>query len=824
MKYVKAERGGFSIDRVAAAVALITRSITNAKTFSSLLVAVIAVASARAMITPVPETISSAVEDRQDFQIPDSVHLAGWKGIRSAASITNRLEKVDLDRLVDGFRHRPGKQAWDGEHVGKWLHAATLEWVNSGDPVLRTKLDYVAVELASCQTTDGYLGTYLEKKRWTSWDVWVHKYNLIGLVTYVRYTGNTNLLPTCTRMADLLCETLGDEPGKRDIIKSGEHVGMAPTSVLEPMVLLYRLTGKPRYLDFCKYILRAWEQPNGPHLISTLLNEKRVDKVGNGKAYEMLSCLNGALEFYRTTGDKRILTACLNAWQDIVDKRIYLTGAMSYRELFHGDFDLPNVNDVGETCVTVTWLQLNAQLLRLTGEARFADQLERVILNQLLGAQLADGSGWGYYVQMEGKKPYYKGDENGVPGVGFTCCLSSGPRGLALIPTVAVTTDAEGVVVNLYESGHARLTLRNGTPVEIVTDTLYPGEDTIRFTVAPVAKKSFAVKLRIPAWCRTASMALNGRFVKIKPGRDGYVKLKRAWKPGDRIELNLKQEAQLIVGDHNNRDRVAILYGPLVLAADAGLLQLNGQTLTSFAIAKPDVTALALTAEPAPAGMRSWPGAQVFRINAVSRNDGSPITVRLMSFADAGGTDSNYQVWLPLPEYVAPVVPIANTPPPLQPATLAPPGATVRINAGSRTNFMDAAGNIWLSDRGFEGGELSVRQSDMRIENTTIAEIYRSEHWGMRSFSHPVHNGKYLVKLHFAETWDGVIGPQGRVFSFNVEGQEFKDVDVWQKTGGPRRPHIESIKLDVLDSKLDITFESGMDNPEINGIEIIPTP
>ena len=86
------------------------------------------------------------------------------------------------------------------------------------------------------------------------------------------------------------------------------------------MVLLYRLTGEPRYLDFCKYILRAWEQPNGPKIISTLLTAKRVDKVGNAKAYEMLSCLNGALEYYRTTGDPGILQACLNAWQDIVDQ------------------------------------------------------------------------------------------------------------------------------------------------------------------------------------------------------------------------------------------------------------------------------------------------------------------------------------------------------------------------------------------------------------------------------------------------------------------------------------------------------------------------
>jgi len=198
---------------------------------------------------------------------------------------------------------------------------------------LRAKLDRTVTELVKCQLEDGYLGTYAEKDRWTEWDVWAHKYNLIGLISYMRYTGNMEPLSCCRRMGDLLCRTFGDASGKRDIIKAGEHVGLAPTSVLEPMVLLYRLTGEPRYRDFCKYILRAWEQPNGPKVISTLLTAKRVDKVGNGKAYEMLSCLNGALEYYRTIGDRQILQACLNAWQDIVDHRLYITGAASYKEV-----------------------------------------------------------------------------------------------------------------------------------------------------------------------------------------------------------------------------------------------------------------------------------------------------------------------------------------------------------------------------------------------------------------------------------------------------------------------------------------------------------
>jgi DUF1680 family protein len=592
-----------------------------------------------------PEKVTPVVADRQDFQAPDAVRLEGWIGTRIAANEGNRLVKLDPARLLEGYRQRPGRQIWDGEHVGKWLHAATLAWANTGDPALRRKLDYVAAELVKCQLPDGYLGTYEEKERWTQWDVWAHKYNLIGLITYMRYTGNLEPLPACRRMADLLCNTFGDEPGKRDIILAGQHMGMAPTSVLEPMVLLYRLTGETRYLDFCKYILRAWEQPNGPKIISTLLTEKRVDKVGNGKAYEMLSCLNGALEYYRTVGDPQILEACLNAWQDIVGHRLYPTGTASYREFFHDDFDLPNVNNVGETCVTVTWLQFNAQLLRLTGEARFAGQLETTVLNQLFGAQSCDGSAWGYYVQMQGRKPYSRTLDG-------HCCLSSGPRGVSLIPTFAVTTDADGVVVNLYDAGTAKLVLRDHTTVAISAETRYPSDGTIRLRISPAANKTFAVKVRVPPWCQSALIKLNGRRVQTGFGADGYVALRREWKPGDKLELQFPLEPRLIVGDHKNVGRVAVLYGPLVLAADEALVEDKVCRLGEIGVRAAEVAALRLKPEPAPTQLKSWPGARVFRIQAVCRSQGdgkseAPVRIRLVPFADAGATGTAYKIWLP---------------------------------------------------------------------------------------------------------------------------------------------------------------------------------
>jgi DUF1680 family protein len=598
------------------------------------------------LITLVPEKVPPVIADKQDFTTPDRVRLTGWAGTRIDANEANRLAKLDTDRLLEGYRNRPGKQTWDGEHVGKWLHAATLAWANTGDDALRLRLDYTVQELMKCQLPDGYLGTYLEKDRWTEWDVWAHKYNLIGLITYMRYTGNMAPMETCRRMADLLCNTFGDEPGKRDIIVAGNHMGMAPTSVLEPMVLLYRLTGEQRYLDFCKYILRAWEHPNGPKIISTLLTQKRVDKVGNGKAYEMLSCLNGALEYYRTVNDPEILQACLNAWQDIVEHRLYITGAASYREFFHGDFDLPNVSNVGETCVTVTWLQFNAQLLRLTGEARFSEQLERVVLNQLFGAQCPDGTAWGYYVQMEGRKPY----SSNLYG---HCCLSSGPRGVALLPTFALSTDADGIVVNLYDAGGARLNLRDGTSVTITEESVYPGAGDVRLTMLGFAKREFALKLRVPEWCKHFAVTVNGQEAQGQNSADGYLAIRRTWAKGDELCVHMALEPHVLVGDHKNKNKVALMYGPLVLAADQALLDDEKLSLSNVALTSATVEQLHITSQTATGDYRTWPAAHTFQVTGIlrettgTRTAGTSVTLPLVPFADAGATSGTYRVWQP---------------------------------------------------------------------------------------------------------------------------------------------------------------------------------
>ena len=151
---------------------------------------------------------------------------------------------------------------------------------------------------------------------------------------------------------------------------------------------------------------------------------------------------------------------------------------------------------------------------------------------------------------------------------------------------------------------------------------------------------------------------------------------------------------------------------------------------------------------------------------------------------------------------------------------------TIRIRAGSERGFKDSQGNTWLPDKeskegGFKGGD-TIERPDLKIENTKDPELYRAEHYSMDSFSWQIPNGKYIIKLHFCETFDGIGGPGDRVFSYKVQDKEFKDFDVWKKTGGPQRPYIETVGVDVTDGKLHVVFTPKVENPQINGIEIIP--
>ena len=162
----------------------------------------------------------------------------------------------------------------------------------------------------------------------------------------------------------------------------------------------------------------------------------------------------------------------------------------------------------------------------------------------------------------------------------------------------------------------------------------------------------------------------------------------------------------------------------------------------------------------------------------------------------------------------------ADTPVPAKPADTRP---TIRIKTGVLTGHTDATGVTWLGDQGFPDGD-TIDRPDLKIENTRTPSLYLAERYSMSKFTWKLPNGKYTVKLHFCETYEGIAAPGERVFSFNVEGREFKDFDVWVKAGGPLRAYVETVTVDITDGQLDITFTPKIENPEINALEIIPAP
>jgi hypothetical protein len=169
------------------------------------------------------------------------------------------------------------------------------------------------------------------------------------------------------------------------------------------------------------------------------------------------------------------------------------------------------------------------------------------------------------------------------------------------------------------------------------------------------------------------------------------------------------------------------------------------------------------------------------------------------------------------------------TPAPSAPATAATTTATtsqlplpIRIAAGATDPITDSHGNKWLPDQGFADGD-TIQRPDITVTNTDIPEIFHAEHYGMTSFSEPVPNGHYTVKLYFCETYEGITGPGERVFSFKIQNNpEVKDFDVWAKTGGPFIAYVVTQSVDVTDGKLTITFTPNVENPQVNGIEILP--
>lgn len=566
---------------------------------------------ATTMLTPLPAS---------------DVHLDGYLGERVANNRTQWLDRVDLDARIEPFAHRPAQQPWAGEHLGKWLCAAAMAWQESGDEMLRARLDRGAAALLAAQEEDGYLGTYLPAQRFqllpgADWDVWTIKYAMLGLLAYHDATGDARALTACRRAADLLLATFGD--GRKSILGAGTHVGMAATSVLEPMARLYGKTAEPRYLAFARYLVRSWDEPGGPRLLTGLAAGRKAAQVANGKAYEMLSNLLGLCELYRVSGDGTLLEVVKTAWRDLLGHELLPTGSMSSHEHFTGGGRLPSMPDsnLAETCVTVTWMQLNLLLLQLTGDASYGREIERTAYNHLLAAQRPDGSAFCYYTPLRGSKPYSDA---------ITCCSSSGARGLAMLGACSVLRgrDADGdvLVFDLLGGAHGEATL-GGRRVGFALQSGLPGDGQLRLRFTGELPARFTVRLRLSEWAVPAKLSLGDDERTLTEA--GFIDLPlRTWTADDVVGLRLCCRGRTVADAADPRELLA--WGPCVLALDAGLVE----HLDSDCFATGMV----------PVERRQGPELRFWA--ALRHADVAEQRTTMLPFADAGGGGDAYRVWL----------------------------------------------------------------------------------------------------------------------------------------------------------------------------------
>lgn len=573
-----------------------------------------------------------------DIYIPSNYqHIEGFLGFRMHANVEKRLLQIDSAILLSGFRKRPGSQTWIGEHVGKFLFSASKTYKYYKDPRIKQLMDAMVKEYIKCQLPDGYLGTYLKKDRWKDWDVWAHKYAIIGLLNYYSVTGYQPALDAAKKAANLICKTFGQEKGKLDLMTAGEHNGLAPGSILEPMVDLYRYTGNKKYLDFCKYILRAFEQPDGPKIISALQKFGKVTKVGDAKAYEMLSCFLGMLKYYKLTGQPQYLTFLQTAWKDIKLHKLYITGTSSDHEVFVSDNQLMagNDNDMGEGCVTVTWIQFNLQLLQITGEQKYAEELERSVYNHLLAAENPQTGCVSYYTALQGKKPY-RCDQ------GYSCCLSSVPRGISLVPEMVAGKINNIFSILMYAPGEVDDSIMTDDHEKILmkikASTAFPLNGTASYIIMPSASKVFSLSFRVPEWAKVFTAKIGSEIYAGKAGQ--FLAIKRKWSAGDEVNISFDMPVEIIQGGASYPDRIAFKRGPQVLAIDSAL----NATLPSihnfmqYAAYKNDLTD---ASEKLPT---DWNWKQAYSIDVLI-ND-KPQTIVLVPFSEASQEGSDIAVWI----------------------------------------------------------------------------------------------------------------------------------------------------------------------------------
>ncbi len=496
-------------------------------------------------------------------------------------SIPSMEKLLEANGRMDNFRRLTGKSTaaqrgpvYSDSDVYKWTEAAGFALQSSDRPELRAAVEKISSEVIAAQQPDGYLNTYYvgehaSQRMEPKVQQWGHElYNmghfLQGATAYYRATGDRTLLDTGIRFVNsFLLPTFGPGSDKKPLFSGHPEMELA-------LVELFRMTGDKRHLELAGYLLagdsRIHVQPGDYvyHFCGTPFTSRTHLE---GHAVRAMYACCGATDYYLETGDPAYRKTLDVLWNDLVSSQMYVTGGVGARsdgEAFGDPYELPNARAYGESCAAIGNMMWNWRMLAATGEAKFADVMERALYNGINSGMSLDGTLYCYRNPLAFDPS--GGDKIRNDWYDTTCCPPNLERTFASLPGYFYSTSGEGLYLHFFDNSELDWHLENGVGLKVRQKTNYPWDGTAEITVTPAEPTEFTFFVRIPGWADTAQVAINGKPVSgATPGQ--YLAIRRRWSEGDVIRVQFNMRPQLLEANAQvieNNGRVAVQRGPLV--------------------------------------------------------------------------------------------------------------------------------------------------------------------------------------------------------------------------------------------------------------------
>ncbi|MCL2330258.1 MAG: glycoside hydrolase family 127 protein [Phycisphaerae bacterium] len=471
--------------------------------------------------------------------------------------------------------HMPGNYEgpfYNDSDVYKVLEGAAYCLAQHPDKELEAKVDQIIDEIAAAQRPDGYINSYFQltglDKRWTDLNV---KHELYcaghlfeGAVAYAQATGKTKLLDVACKMADHIGSIFG--PGKKLGWPGHPEIELA-------LIKLYHYTGEQRYLDLSKFFLDIrgtfLQEGGGRPQYMQAYKPIREQEQATGHAVRAMYLYSGATDVAALTGDEGFTKAMDAIWNNLVTKKMYVTGSIGSRrdgEAFGEDYELPNDTAYCETCAAIGMALWNQRLMLLHKDGKYADIVEREIYNGILSGVSLGGDKFFYVNPLSSQGLHHR-----QPFFDTACCPSNVVRFLPSIPGYTYANDDKNIWVNQYVTSTAKIKLASGI-VTVAQKTDYPWSGDIIMTLSPTTPTEFDLYVRIPGWSRTPKIEVAGKPLEGFSVERGYVKIRRPWKAGDTVKLRLPMPVERVLAYPNidaNRGKVALQRGPIVYCVEA---------------------------------------------------------------------------------------------------------------------------------------------------------------------------------------------------------------------------------------------------------------